>query len=429
MQTMHHVICGDSRQMGEVAAQSVQLIVTSPPYWQLKDYGAAGQIGYDEPYEEYINHLNLVWGECYRALADGCRLCVNIGDQFARAVTYGRYKVIPIRAEIIKFCEAVGFDYMGAIIWQKKMTTNTTGGASLMGSYPMPRNGILSIDYEFILLFKKLGNAPKPGAAARAMSRMSKEEWKTYFSGHWNFAGARQDTHLAAFPEELPRRLIRMFSFVGDTVLDPFAGSGTTLLAAKNLGRNSVGYELNDAFIPLIRQKIGAEREERGTDYRFTRQPQRRHDFAARIGALPYRFRDFHALDRKTDPKQLRVGSKIDSTSPAAREDYHAVKEIVSPSLIRIESGLSVRLIGVRDDDATRERAMRFLRDKTHRQKVYLRFDSDKHDEDNNLLAYLYLANKTFLNAHLLKNGLANVDLRRDYRNKARFIRYRREAN
>ena len=157
MKTLHKIITGDSRKMQEMADASVQLIVTSPPYWQLKDYGTPDQIGFNHTYEEYINHLNLVWNECYRILDQGCRLCVNIGDQFARAVYYGRYKVIPIRTEIIKFCETIGFDYMGAVIWQKVTTCNTTGGATVMGSFPYPRNGILKLDYEFILIFKKQG--------------------------------------------------------------------------------------------------------------------------------------------------------------------------------------------------------------------------------------------------------------------------------
>ncbi len=136
MKTIHKIIHGDCRQMNLVADESVHLIITSPPYWQLKDYGTNDQIGYHETYESYINNLSLVWNECHRVLQPGCRLCINIGDQFARSVYYGRYKVIPIRTEIIKFCETIGFDYMGAIIWQKITTTNTTGGATIMGSFP-----------------------------------------------------------------------------------------------------------------------------------------------------------------------------------------------------------------------------------------------------------------------------------------------------
>ena len=187
---------------------------------------------------------------------DGCRLCVNIGDQFARSVYYGRYKVVPIRTEIIRFCETIGFDYMGTIIWQKATTMNTSGGASVMGSYPYPRNGIVKIDYESILLFRKPGKPPRVEAERKERSKLTAEEWKQYFSGHWNFPGERQNKHLAMFPEELPRRLIKMFSFVDETVLDPFLGSGTTVLAAMNLDRNSIGYEINEAFLSVIREKL-----------------------------------------------------------------------------------------------------------------------------------------------------------------------------
>ena len=247
--------------MVEVPEESVHLIITSPPYWQLKDYGNGSQIGFDDSYEDYINNLNIVWKECHRILNKGCRLCVNIGDQFARSVYYGRYKVIPIRTEIIKFCETIGFDYMGAIIWQKVTTCNTTGGATIMGSFPSPRNGILKIDYEFILIFKKHGVAPKVSKEIKEKSKMTIEEWNRFFSSHWNISGEKQDKHLAMFPEEVPRRLIKMFSFVNDTVLDPFLGSGTTSLAAKKLNRNSIGYEINHDFLPLIKEKLDLEQK------------------------------------------------------------------------------------------------------------------------------------------------------------------------
>jgi len=137
---------------------------------------------------------------------------------------------------------------MGAIIWQKVTTCNTSGGATVMGSYPYPRNEILKLDYEFILIFKKYGNLPKVNKEIKEQSKLTDKEWNQYFTGHWNFPWEKQDKHLAMFPEELPRRLIKMFSFVGDTVLDPFLGSGTTSLAAKNLNRNSIGYEIKQRF-------------------------------------------------------------------------------------------------------------------------------------------------------------------------------------
>jgi len=422
MKTIHKIIHGDSRRMNIVPSESVHMVITSPPYWQLKDYGTETQIGYHESYESYINNLNLVWKECHRVLHPGCRLCINIGDQFARSVYYGRYKVIPIRTEIIKFCETIGFDYMGAIIWQKVTTTNTTGGATIMGSFPYPRNGILKLDYEFILLFKKQGNAPKPTREQKERSVISKEDWNTYFSGHWYFAGVKQEGHIAMFPEELPARLIKMFAFVGDTVLDPFLGSGTTSLAARNLERNSIGYEINQDFIPAIRQKLNIDQMDiSGTEYSFVVDSVAI-ESEEEIKKLPYIFKDPHKFDKKIDPKKLLFGSKIDRNS-SDREEYFSVKEVISPKLIRLSNGLLVRLIGVRENTAMNGLAVNFITEKTKGQKVFLKYDLQKYDSQNRLLCYVYLKNKTFLNAHLIKEGLATVERSAEFRYKDKFMK------
>ena len=409
--------------MQEVKDASVQLIVTSPPYWQLKDYGSSDQIGFNHTYEEYINNLNLVWSECYRIIENGCRLCVNIGDQFARSVYYGRYKVIPIRTEIIKFCETIGFDYMGAVIWQKVTTCNTTGGASVMGSFPYPRNGILKIDYEFILVFKKQGTATPVPHEIREKSKMTTEEWNQYFSGHWNFAGEKQGKHLAMFPEELPKRLIKMFTFVGDTVLDPFLGSGTTMLAAKNLNRNSVGYEINGDFLPFIKERVGCGQslffEE--CAFEILKQEKVTVNFAEEIQKLPYIFKDSIKVDKKIDPKKLQFGSKIDQDS-GQREEYFTVKEVVSPELLKLSNGLTVRLLGIKQDVLKNGKATGYLVDKTQGQKVFLKYDQIKYDSENRLLCYLYLKNKTFVNAHLVKEGLVIVDAEMVFKYKEKFL-------
>ncbi len=422
MKTHHKILNSDSRLMTEIDDQTVHLIITSPPYWQLKDYESAGQIGYHDDYETYINNLNLVWNECYRVLHPGCRLCINIGDQFARSVYYGRYKVIPIREEIIKFCETVGFDYMGAIIWQKVTTSNTTGGGVQMGSYPYPRNGILKIDYEFILIFKKLGEAPKPSKEIKEESKLTSEEWNTFFASHWNFPGVKQDNHIAMFPEELPRRLIKMFSFVGDTVLDPFTGSGTTNLAAKNLGRNSIGIEVNPENIKKIQDKLNySQNDIHGTTYEFVK-VRKNIDFEEYIKKLPYIFTDPHKLDKKTDPKKLQFGSKIDSNGKNEREEYYSIKEIISPSKILLNNNLTIRLLGIKENPSSNNKAVEFLREKTKGKKVFLKFDQTIYDTDNNMLCYLYLKNKTFINAHLIKTGLVDVEKNVEYRYKDKFL-------
>ena len=417
--TEHRIIFGDSRSLNQIEDKSVQLIITSPPYWQLKDYGTDDQIGFNDSYEDYINNLNLVWKECDRVLADGCRLCINIGDQFARSVYYGRYKVIPIRTEIIRFCESLGMDYMGAIIWQKTTTMNTSGGGAIMGSFPYPRNGILKMDYEFILLFKKLGNAPKPTKEQKEQSAMTKEEWGQYFSSHWNFNGVKQTGHIAMFPEELPKRLIKMFSFVGETVFDPFAGSGTTSLAAKNLGRNSIGYEINKEFAPLIKEKLCSNQLVLGDESRVVFCEDKKGKSCS-FEQLPYVFHDPHKMDKKIDVKKLQFGSKIDS-SKTKKNELFSVKQVISPNRIELSNGLIVRLLGINVNPTYQDQAIEFLQNKFQKRKVFLKYDTEKYDRNNTLQCYVYLDNKTFVNNHLIRTGFVYVDNDTDYSCKKKF--------
>ncbi len=417
--------------MSLIPDRSVHLIVTSPPYWQLKDYGSDHQIGFNENYEDYINNLNLVWKECYRVLHDGCRLCINIGDQFARSIYYGRYKVIPIRTEIIKFCESMGMDYMGAIIWQKQTTMNTSGGGAVMGSYPYPRNGIVKMDYEFILIFKKQGNAPKPTSEQKRLSEITKEEWNTYFSSHWNFGGARQDGHIAVFPEELPARLIKMFSFVGETILDPFMGSGTTALAARNLGRNSIGYEVNPDYTLYYKQRLCTNQTDiAGNSYIF-KTDSTTSDFANRIKELPYIFADPHRMDKKVDVKKLHFGSIIEKGDKKEREEYYSVKKVVNANTLVLNNDLVVRLLGVKEKEGMRDKATDFIQRKVKGHKVYMRYDATKYDGEDQILCYLYLENRTFINAHILRAGLAEMDdsFNYKYKNKFKTITYARRMD
>lgn len=416
----HKIIIGDSRSLSHIKDQEVQLIITSPPYWQLKDYGSESQIGFHDSYEQYINNLNLVWKECHRVLSDGCRLCINIGDQFARSAYYGRYKVIPIRTEIIRFCETLGMDYMGAIIWQKATTMNTTGGGAVMGSFPYPRNGILKIDYEFILIFKKQGKSPAVTPEQKQKSKMTREEWNTYFASHWNFSGVRQDGHIAMFPEELPHRLIKMFSFVGETVFDPFLGSGTTMLAAKNLERNSIGCEINAEYLPIIKDKIGASDNhlfKTNADVIIDKSESSEISF----DKLPYIYHDPHALDAKTDIKKNTYGSKIDA-SESEKEKLKTVTNIISPCKVELNSGEVVCLLGVKVLKKGYDAAMSFLKEKVLKKRVLLKFD-DAVDSSKERMVYLYLENKTFVNMHLIRTGHVSVETSFPYKNQEKFLK------
>ncbi|MEM5877249.1 MAG: site-specific DNA-methyltransferase [Candidatus Aenigmatarchaeota archaeon] len=250
----------DSRTMCELNDNSIDLIVTSPPYWDIKDYGTEEQIGFSQDLLEYLHDLNKVFSECARVLKNGRYICINIGDRFLKTDSKRkiRNQVIPLHAEIINMFMSMEFDYIGTILWHKLNNKNTSGGGSIMGSYPYPVNGVLEINYEHILVFRKYGETDKINDNnIKESSKLSLEEWKQYFNSIWNVQPERQDSHIAMFPLEIPKRLIKMYSYVNEIVLDPFAGSGTTLLAAKSTGRHYIGYEINPDYVFIIKNKVG----------------------------------------------------------------------------------------------------------------------------------------------------------------------------
>lgn len=377
----------DSRRMPEIAAESVELEITSPPYWQIKDYESAGQIGHGQSLHAYLGDLARVWAECFRVTREAGRLCVNIGDQFARASLFGRYSVIPLHAEIISQCVASGFDYLGSIIWRKKTTMNTTGGAVVMGSYPYPPNGIVEIDFEYILLFKKPGKPRKVPREIKQAAALSRDEWKSWFSGHWDVGGARKKGHEAPFPIEIPRRLIRMFSFPGDTVLDPFLGTGTTAAAALELGRNALGYEINKSFVSLSQERLetmeGASRitvAERKADQQV----------------LPPAPVTWRPSVPDMIPRTLATGGE-----PAP--ELHTVVSIGEDCTLTLDTGARVLFLGVQINDGAAARD--YLRQRVLKKKVFLR--DPRPGMDSVMHARVILKNRISINAQLVKSGAA----------------------
>ncbi|MBX3472992.1 MAG: site-specific DNA-methyltransferase [Planctomycetes bacterium] len=248
--TTHKLFIGDARHFPYIADESVHLVVTSPPYWTLKRYNdSPAQLGHVKDYEQFLADLNRVWNEVYRVLVPGGRMVCVVGDVCLSRKLHGRHVVVPLHADICVQCRKIGFDNLNPIIWHKisNATYEVSNGSKFLGK-PYEPNAIIKNDIEFILMQRKPGGYRKPTTAQRDSSRMSKEEFDTWFQQIWTITGASTKNHPAPYPLELADRLVRMFSFTEDIVLDPFSGTGTTMLAAMKAGRNSLGIEVDPGY-------------------------------------------------------------------------------------------------------------------------------------------------------------------------------------
>ncbi|MGC2639032.1 MAG: site-specific DNA-methyltransferase [Acidobacteriaceae bacterium] len=250
--TSHYLIHGDARRMSSLRTESVQLVLTSPPYWSLKRYDDAdGQLGHIENYEDFLEQIERVWRRCYDSLIPGGRLICVVGDVcLSRRKNGGRHTVVPLHSSIQGICRKIGFDNLAPIIWHKiaNAAYEVSGGGGFLGK-PYEPNSVIKNDVEFILMLRKPGGYRKPDVARRILSLIGADNYQEWFQQIGSgLTGASTREHPAPYPEELAKRLIRMFSFVGDVVLDPFSGSGTTAVAAAGTGRNSIGYEISGDY-------------------------------------------------------------------------------------------------------------------------------------------------------------------------------------
>ncbi len=262
-ETSHLIIQGDARKVLSILPEnSVHLVLTSPPYWTLKRYEEdPGQLGHIEDYEAFLGELEKVWREVYRVLVPGGRLIVVVGDVAVARRRFGRHLVFPLHADIQVQCRKIGFDNLNPIIWYKISNANleVEGRGSFLGK-PYEPNAIIKTDIEYILMQRKPGGYRKPTQEQREASRIPKELFHRWFRQIWDdIPGASTRHHPAPFPLELAERLVRMFSFVGDTVLDPFVGTGTSLIAAARWGRNSIGIEVAPRYVELAASRFAKE--------------------------------------------------------------------------------------------------------------------------------------------------------------------------
>ena len=262
--TTQSLLLGDAREkLASVSNSSIHLIVTSPPYWILKEYPMReGQLGHIENYDEFVECLSQVWMECFRVLVDGGRLVMVVGDVSLKRRIYGRHVTMPLHASIQENCRRIGFDNLTPIIWHK--TTNASYESEGRGGFlgkPYEPNAIIKNDIEFILQQRKPGIKGtrvyrSPTDTQRILSIIPEHRHHQWFQAIWNIRGESLKYHPAPFPLELAERLVRMFSFVGDTVLDPFCGTGTTLLAAGSWGRHGMGIDIEPQFLEGARFRL-----------------------------------------------------------------------------------------------------------------------------------------------------------------------------
>lgn len=247
--TTHTLVLGDARKLDELPDESIHLVVTSPPYWTLKEYEPRdGQLGHVSDYDEFNQSLASVWEHCYRLLVPGGRLVINVGDVCLPRRKIGRHLAFPLHATIIEHCRSLGFDNLSPIIWNKMTNAQfEAGDGSILGK-PYEPNGIIKNEIEWILFQRKPGGYRSPNTATRTMSVIPSHRHREWFKSVWTLGGASTRHHPAPYPEKLATRLIRMFSFVGDVVLDPFSGTGTTSAAASRWGRDSIGIEVEPKY-------------------------------------------------------------------------------------------------------------------------------------------------------------------------------------
>jgi DNA modification methylase len=259
--TTQRLINGDARDLSFLPDESIHLVITSPPYWNLKKYNDnPSQLGHIDDYEHFLDELRKVWEHIFRVLVPGGRLVCVVGDVCVSRRQFGRHLVFPLHSDISVICRRIGFDNLNPIIWHKiaNASFEVENGSKFLGK-PYEPNAIIKNDIEFILMQRKPGGYRKPTDEQRRLSKIDKNDFNKWFQQIWTIPGASTRKHPAPFPIELATRLVRMFSFSNDTILDPFCGSGTSLIAALRNGRNGIGIEIDPEYCRMAAKLIKTE--------------------------------------------------------------------------------------------------------------------------------------------------------------------------
>lgn len=435
----HRVIVGDSRIMKEVKDGSVHLAVASPPKWNPGSWTRPGHIGDLRAPDAYFGSLALVWRECFRALLPGCRLCVHVSRELENAPAAQERKVSP-RKEIEDACAAAGFAREAEIVWQKEEQQQAAPAAEVSC---LPRDGVVESRHETILVFKKPGDAPRPEGGAVEKSKLSQREWKRLFNSYWVFPDAKVEKPWSPFPEELPRRLIKMYTYIGETVLDPFLGGGTTCLVARDGGRSSVGYEVVPKLADEIKGRIAGGQNQR--QFSIERQQGiKRNGIEKKLRETPAAAKSHECpapppappVEAKAAPRPVKEPEKRPEKKETRPEREYTVAQVYGLDSFRLDDGREVKLLGVEAPAAFYSRnrgiyrqALNFANELVAGKKFTLhKSRRPKKSGAPENAYYISFPNHVMINGVLIRNGYALSDRNLSHENRGRFDDYEKEA-
>ncbi|HOY61858.1 MAG: putative methyltransferase [bacterium ADurb.Bin236] len=342
----HRVIIGDARSMGEVEQETAHLAVASPPAWKPSATSHPGGTAGMRKFEDYAASLALTWRECHRILKPGCRLCVRVCPEIVDAAT-GNKQNVSLRALIEDACAKAGFKFESEIVRLRESGHEPPAPPAAPES-PLPRSGSIAVRHDSILIFVKPGECPPPESVPASRSALSEREWRRLFNSLWTFPDDRISKSPEEMPEEIPRRLIRMYTFLGETVLDPFLGSGVTMVAARDTGRASIGYETDEKLKPVIQERVSGGQTMKQLSFESQNRPKRSviEKEMKSVSGASEKPAAATSVDAGAKPATTRKRTKKQTTKEAAAPPA-VVREIFGLDTLKLEDGREIRLLGL----------------------------------------------------------------------------------